>query len=411
MTEGQHGAVHLIDAAALLIVGVERVLKHDAVARLHGDVQLVELNRVVVDHADHLAHIGTTLLAVARADEFLMIHAVHPASVESAREGHLHRIHVRLIDRIRTVRQRSVDRLAISLRDGGDVFRRLESAFDLEALDAQFDQLRDLMHSREILGRQKIRLVAEVDLLAIDDHLIRHATRLCALAAIGAAFAQRFAREALARIGNTQRAMHEGLQRHRAVLEALQFAQRQLTREHRLINVQLLRELQPLGRRDRHLRARVKSQVRREFLDHAREAEVLHDHGIHARVFEQLQLRRCIIQLTREDERVERRVSLHAMLMQEGHQRGQVRFGEIVCAQPRIEPRHAKEDRVRSIRDRCACALPVTGGREEFWLAAHGWPKRARNSLGVTAGTGLLLKSLVLRVITMSQFSASAAAA
>ena len=104
-------------------------------------------------------------------------------------------------------------------------------------------------------------------------------------------------------------------------------------------------------------------QTRCESFDHAGKAEVLHDHGIHAAVFEQMELRFGIRQFLGEDERIEGHVTLHPMSVEEFHQLRQILRREIVRSQPCIEARHAKIDRVGTIGHGGACAVPVTCGR------------------------------------------------
>jgi len=52
--------------------------------------------------------------------------------------------------------------------------------------------------------------------------------------------------------------------------------------------------------------------------------------------------------------------------VEEGHQLGEVGFGEIVGAQAGVEFRHAEVDRIGPGGDGGAGAVPVAGGAEEF---------------------------------------------
>ena len=85
--EGEpHGAVpqgqDFIDASALLAVGVAAAIDDDAVAGFEGsfgfDLDITAPNGA--DRADERA----ALFSVTSVDEFLVIHAVHPARIESA---------------------------------------------------------------------------------------------------------------------------------------------------------------------------------------------------------------------------------------------------------------------------------------------------------------------------------------
>ena len=69
--------------------------------------------------------------------------------------------------------------------------------------------LGDMMQRVQIAGRKQIARVVERLKLAVDDQFVGQAAGLRALAAIGAASAPRFGREALAGVGDTERAMHK----------------------------------------------------------------------------------------------------------------------------------------------------------------------------------------------------------
>ena len=92
----------------------------------------------------------------------------------------------------------AIDGLAINAGDGGNVVRRFEPTLDLEGVEAEFDELRDLIDSGEILGGEKVGTIPEVAGLAVDFERVRHAAGLSALATVGAATTEDFAGEALA---------------------------------------------------------------------------------------------------------------------------------------------------------------------------------------------------------------------
>ncbi len=122
--------------------------------------------------------------------------------------------------------------------------------------------------------------------------------------------------------------------------------------------------------------------------DHAREAEILHDHRIHARRVEQAELPLGVRQFAGEDQRVERDVALHAVPVQELHEPRQILLGEIVRAQPGVESRQAEIDRVRAIGHRRARTVPVSRGGEKFGFRAA-WNHKvavARNPCGGILG-------------------------
>ena len=103
--------------------------------------------------------------------------------------------------------------LAVDAGDVGDVFRRFEPAFDFQRGDAGADQLRQHFQPGEILRAEQIFPVAERHRLAVGDQIVGHPAGLRAFAAVGRASAQRFARQALAGIGDAERAVNEDLQR------------------------------------------------------------------------------------------------------------------------------------------------------------------------------------------------------
>jgi hypothetical protein len=88
--------------------------------------------------------------------------------------------------------------LAINGGDGGNVVRRFEPTLDLERVEAEFDEFRDLIDSGEILGGKKVGTIPEVAWLAVDFEGVGHTAGLGALATVGAAATEDFAGEALA---------------------------------------------------------------------------------------------------------------------------------------------------------------------------------------------------------------------
>ena len=102
--------------------------------------------------------------------------------------------------------------MPVDPRDVGDVFRRLEPAFDFQRGDAGADQVRQHFQPGQILRAEQIFPVAERDRLAVGNQIVRHPAGLRAFAAIGRAAAQRFAGQALAGVGDAQRAVDEDFQ-------------------------------------------------------------------------------------------------------------------------------------------------------------------------------------------------------
>ena len=94
--------------------------------------------------------------------------------------------------------QGAIDGLAINGGDGGNVVRRFEPTLDLEGVEAEFDEFRDLIDSGKVLRGEKVGTIPEVAGLAVDFEGVGHTAGLSALATVGAAATEDFAGEALA---------------------------------------------------------------------------------------------------------------------------------------------------------------------------------------------------------------------
>ena len=152
------------------------------------------------------------------------------------------------------------------------------------------------------------------------------------------------------------------------LLEFFEFTQRQFARQHHALDSEFACKLCAFRRSNRHLRARVNRQLRRDFPCEPHEAHVLHDQRIHARAAAIAQHLFRRVEFAGEDERVERHVCLHAVAVAELHDLHQLVVAEIVRAQPRIETRQAEVNGIRAIRDGGTQTVPATGGREEFGM-------------------------------------------
>ena len=91
MLEENLMAPHLENSSALLALGVATGVEYHAVARLEIHGERVE-SHMVAGRVFHEPYKGAAFFSEPRADEFLVIHAVHPAWVEAARESHLQAI-------------------------------------------------------------------------------------------------------------------------------------------------------------------------------------------------------------------------------------------------------------------------------------------------------------------------------
>ena len=267
-----------------------------------------------------------------------------------------------------------VDGFAVDLGDGGDVFGGFEAAFDFEGADAEFDEAGDFFDGGEVLRGEEVAFVAEVDEGTVDDHLIGHATGLGALAAVGAAAAEGFGGEALAGVGDAEGAMDEDFEGEFGMvvgLEAFELAEGEFAGENGLVDVEAFGEFESLRGSDGHLGGGVEAEAGGDLFDEFGEAEVLDDDGVDAGVFEVAELGFGVGEFGGEDEGVEGDVAFDAVGVEEGHQAGEIFFGEVVGAQAGVEAGHAEVDSVGTVGDSGAGAVPVAGGGEEFGEEGH----------------------------------------
>ena len=87
--EIEPAAAHLVDAAALLVVGVAAGSRRPRRRRASVAMCTASSSTASRADADDCARQGAALFAIARADELLVIDAMHPAGEEAAGEGHL----------------------------------------------------------------------------------------------------------------------------------------------------------------------------------------------------------------------------------------------------------------------------------------------------------------------------------
>ena len=166
-------------------------------------------------------------------------------------------------------------------RDVGDVLRGLQSALDLERGHAHFDQLRNQVISRQVLGAQQILNVVEINELAVADDLIRHAARLGALTPIRRAATERLAGQTLSGISDAQGAMDEDFNRKiDRFANSVDLSQCQLAGENHARAAQVAGECNSRGARDGHLRRGVDFKVRSDGANEPNETQVLHDDGV-----------------------------------------------------------------------------------------------------------------------------------
>ena len=149
--EGEAATLDGEDEAALFAVRVAARIEDHAVAGLEAGTEAVEFHPVASGGGD-LTGEGSAFFGEASVDEALVIDAVEPAGEEAAAEGHGQVVAVLAGDGAGLAGEGGIDGLAVDAGDGGDVFRRLEAAFDFEAADAEGDEFGDFVDRGEVLG-------------------------------------------------------------------------------------------------------------------------------------------------------------------------------------------------------------------------------------------------------------------
>ncbi len=387
------------DAAADLALAGEPALDEQALAarerprRAHDD----ELAAAPAHDAQRLAHLEAPVIAAPAVDEPPVIHAAQEARARAARE-HLQCGLARGLERRGGGRRRDrrVDRGAVEADRRAHVLGALEPALDLHRGHAERDQIGDRGGRLEVLRGQEVGRVAEVAERAVDHEAVREAARLGAGAAVRAAAADRLAREALARVGDAERAVHEDLQLHGGrAADRGDLVDRELAGEDHARRAELLRELDGRGVGARHLRGRVDRQPGGERAGEAGEAEVLHDDrvggGLGAGVDRGLDERQLVV----EDQGVQGDVAAHPVVVQRA-QRGAERGGvEVPRAGAGVQALQAEVDGVGARADGRGEGGLVAGGREDLGAvgARHAGvlpgprPEAKRSAGAVSRGT------------------------
>ena len=104
-----------------------------------------------------------------------------------------------------------VDGLAVGAGGEGDVVGIFVAPFNLQGGDAKLDDFGHLLQGVEVAGGEEVAGVAQGVQAVVDEEVVGQAAGLGALAAVGAAAAPRFRAEALAGVGDAQRAVDKHL--------------------------------------------------------------------------------------------------------------------------------------------------------------------------------------------------------
>ncbi len=320
---------------------------------------------------DHRSHQHAAAFRKPRRDQNLMIHSVEETVAEAARETLLQIELLLALQLKRLVRQRRIDRRAVGLRSDGDVFGAFQTAFNLQTSHAEFYQRIDQIVRRQILWTEQIMPIAGVTLVAIDKQIVRQPAGLGALATIGAAAAEGFARQTLPAVGHAQRAVNEHLQLHFCLRgNAADFVERQFPRDNHTLDAQLPHEFNSARFGQRHLRRAVNRQSRRDLPHQLRQTQILHNHRIGPGCDDRRDKFHGVRQFVGKNQRVERHVTAHIVPVQIIHHLRQFRECEIRGPVPGIEIRQPEIHGISPVGNRGAQRFPIAGRGEQFGAAS-----------------------------------------
>ena len=149
-------------------------------------------------------------------------------------------------------------------------------------------------------------------------------------------------------------------------LDGLDFANGILAGQHHQFASQRAGELHAGRAGDRELRGPVDREIGGDPSDESANADILNDGGIDTGGDDRAEVIFGVGELLGEYQGVEGDITAHATPMQELHQRGQVGLGEVLGPHAGVEAVETEVDRVGPVLHGRACAVPVSGGGQEF---------------------------------------------
>ena len=197
MTEADAVTLNAIEKTTGFVVGIGTTIDDDSVAWMKWGEHFLELDPVSSSPC-YFPSERATLFSKTGVNELLMVDAMEPAGKKATAKGHLQAVLFFRSCGRGLLGQGAINGLSINRGNGGNVVRRFKPTLDLERVEAEFDEFRDLIDSGEILGGEKVGTIPEVTGLAVDFEGVGHAAGLSALPAVGAAATEDFAGEALA---------------------------------------------------------------------------------------------------------------------------------------------------------------------------------------------------------------------
>ena len=257
-------------------------------------------------------------------DEPLVVDSVEESMGEAARKA-LGKLKFLMMGKDEgPVGGKGIDGRAVGLGGGGNVLGALEPALDLEAANAGAGQLGDHVVGGKVLRAEEIGFIAEVADRAVDDEVVRQSAGLGALAAVGAAPAERFAGEALAAVGHAEGAMDEDFDRQiggRADLKDV--ADRQFAGKNDALHAKSADKFDAQGLGEGHLCRAMDRQCRAHPPDKLGQTQILHDDGVDPGQCDGPDEAQGIVEFIGENQGVECDIAADIAAMQVSHHLGQ----------------------------------------------------------------------------------------
>ena len=239
---------------------------------------------------------------------------------------------------------RRIERLAIGSRDDADVFRPFHAAFQLKGIYARVAQLGNAVDQHQILCGEQVAARSVFQ-------RVGQSAGLRASAAIAAPSADHAGKQALTRYRHAKRAVRKGLYLNADVRHPSQLIQRTFPCRNDARKAHLLHQPSALRVVDRHLCAGMQHQMGIALLNDPHHAHILHQHGVHAHIGEQVEHIAKVIQFALLDQRIDRHIDFLPSFVRIGHSVSKPIRIEIPRVAARAEGRIAQIDSVRAASD------------------------------------------------------------
>ncbi len=205
-----------------------------------------------------------------------------------------------------------VDGGAVKRGRGGDILGALHPPLDLEGGDSEGHQLRNAAVPLEVVRRKEVGAVLQVSRPPVDDQVVGQPAGLRTLAAVRAAPAPGFRREALPRVADAERPVDEHLQFGVDLrADPRDFPDRELPGEDHPLRSQSGGQTHTVRTGDRHLRRGMDVDSGRHLAHQRQDPQVLHDQPVRTGLGDRLEGVARPTHLLGEDEGVEDDVAPH----------------------------------------------------------------------------------------------------